>query len=1208
MRDHASQPDPPPEPDRPAGMERRDPTRRGAAETEWMSPDPPPIPERILKKVEPRSPKLPPMPSVPVKVKVDHRWIRICVIAAGAVMLGLVVALLIRPSPFDEAARVRWVSLCEDYGRWYGPLSRSVDEADETVMRELGLGTAIDLLNDAERFDPRTIIDRPEGNLAALGLEPPAAARTREAVEATARASAALARVERVFADWPTSASLESHHVLLIDHGWLRVADLVEQALKHAPPYGRGPVGPSLLVLQNLEAHTAVIARAVDSLDADLAVLASFNDPVFDTLIQAVNDLDASAPAATALWHSRDDPATVQLVGLAEALGPLQAFAQRFRDLVESDAWDTVDQARFRETGRAYMMLADGEATGDPVFRAWLDEIDDYRDAGEDDWRPAWASAQREALAPADQTIEQLRTANHYEAADALADRLAKTRGQIDRLLEAHFTAGNSRELTLQRSGLERDVREIAASAERLGQGLSLKQATASLREPTPLAEGQPWSSPAAEAFWEAERQRLADRLERSADTQRAAAELEAARQSLLGLIDPEAARGLPTLSVQAKPNHHSTTQNLLDAIRESAKTLREDTLREALAEGLEAATTVWPNTRKRYVDQLENFRAVAETAVNLDAALAGAYPLNNEAFSSNAGGLTAEIDAWPRAHWWNDSVLHDPADLVRARAARASRFDANAPWLDTAAAAMRAKAPAEAFAAWRALSIAEWPRDPGALDIVSTLEKQLLSHAEEIGKRDPERGEELRAEIAAARPRHWALAMSRAEKADDVRALASRAEAMGVVADRLPEDLRHDLRLGQAQSAILSLKSKPGPEREAQVLSIARRLADQLVTTGQDAPQTDFNAALQSITAQHATHQQVLSEAGPARRGWTVAADDNGRSVTFTRDGWALTFVRIDPESGPPFFVCTTELPVGLAFDAVAWAKKQDEFAALMPSRGNEDTRKGPKIWVHTNNGLALNPRDWLGDTPHYAPGLTPSPPTAKHPINYVTAEAASYLAALLGCRLPTTDQWAAAVQAYPVPPRVTPNLRDTTWLRHANHTADLIRDGVPRVDWANSDAFRPTSPSPAPGKNNPNNAAADNAAGNFHPINDGTLWFLPASRHADGSAAPEHLVGNVAELTVSRPVDPDGLLDNGLPIATRRDAFRRAHKSDFAVLGGSALSSASINPKAAQPFNVFSGSRGYADVGVRLVFEVPFVSPGRQAEMLILSQPFLR
>ncbi|MEM6853006.1 MAG: hypothetical protein AAF593_01190, partial [Planctomycetota bacterium] len=459
-----------------------DPRQSESTDTEWLAPDPPPIPDRIRKKVEPRRTSLPPIPRMPkVQVKVDHRWVRYGFIGGGAIVLGLIFALLLRPSPFDASARAQWQGLCQDYARWFSPLNQAIEYEDEQVLRDFGLTSVVDILANAEQFDPRVIADRPGSNVAAIGQEPPATARTRDAIRATEQAAAALARIETAFAQWPTAIALESHHVMFVDHGWDRAAEFVELTLKQAPPYGKAPIGASLIAMHRLEAQTTGIASAIERLEDELAVLDAHDDPVFQALARAVRDLDHQAPVARQPQLLGDDPYTVQLVGLAETLGPLEAFANRFRQLVESDRWSTVDQTRFREQGRAYAMLAEGDHAHSDIFRTWLEEVDTYRGIKEDDWRPAWANEQRLALEPAKSSLRTLEAAGHLTA-KPLANRIDQLHARIDALLELPLDAGHASEIEIQRHVLEREVRDLATSAHRLDQEITTQQTARALR------------------------------------------------------------------------------------------------------------------------------------------------------------------------------------------------------------------------------------------------------------------------------------------------------------------------------------------------------------------------------------------------------------------------------------------------------------------------------------------------------------------------------------------------------------------------------------------------------------------------------------------------------------------------------------------------------------------------------------------------------
>lgn len=1231
MRDDSSHPDP---------NEPVDPREGSTTDTSWLAPDPPPIPERIRKKVEPRRAALPTMPTV----KIDHQWLKTVLCISAAFLLIVLVTLYFQRGRFDQEAEQRWAQLCEDYAKWFAPLKKSVDHQDRVVMEELGLGSVIDGLKNAERYDPRFIAERPDANLAALAQEPPKTARSAEAIEATRTASLGLARIESAFRDWPTTIALEDHHRMFTDHGWKHAAYLVQHTLEKAPPYGRAPVGETLYAMQRLEAQTAGIAAAVESLDAELEALRTLDDPVVHALIQAVKNLDHRTPDPDLPMED----AAGQLVALTEAIQPLDAFAKRFRAAVESDRWATIDHASFRQTGRAYAMLAEGGHRQQDIFRAWLDEAGGFQQV-EEDWRPTWAQAQRDRLQPIAEHLQTLADSDH-PSAKPVAKRLGQLHDRIDALLAEPFVASAAAGFDLQRHTLERETDELTVTAERLAHGVTAEQTAAALRDTDqPLTQAR-FGSAAVDRWWQEKRARLADRLEKDGNLDAAARDLSRTREQLLTLIDPDAETGL-ALPTRFRPTQDDApTAALLQALNDATAGHREVTLERALANGLPISAEAWSGLRANYQRLLNQADALAGTARRAERIISEALPLDDPKIVVDGRDMAAQLRGVTGSELWDEPAVAAAGQPLFHQIEALAALGRLTRWEVLSQMAVEAPDAATAFAAWRRMGPAgedpqgdagddvEWPGDVRTLEVELALQARLSRLAQMIDRRHPGRGEELATALAEARPRRWRLAIDAAQSDAQMRAILRQAEAMNVQADTLPTALRFNLLLDRVQHAVATLPTPPSPRRDAELLALTQAFTAQARPMADDPRIGKLLPPLDRLTAQGANDREMLADAGPARRGWTVTPHEGGQAVTFTRGDWSLTFVRIDPpapapgnapgksggNSGDggdarPFYLCTAELPVGLALDAVDGADTQADLIAVMPPLRERDTRKGPRVWAYGDNKnapLVLNPTDWLGASPMYPQGLTPTPPTARHPINYVSAEGAAYLAATLGCRLPTIDQWQAAMRRYPVPAGTLPNLRDTTWARHANHAAQLIAAGVPGVDWANSDVFRAPAPGNAPGTAPNDRAAERDTTGNYHPINDATLWFnpTPAPERAPGNTPASEdeinvvdLVGNIAELVTTRPVDPDVLLEKDRPITARRDAFRRAHKSHFAVLGGSALSPATFAPDTPQPFNVFSGARGYADVGLRLAFTAPTVSPARQAELALLQQPLL-
>jgi len=59
--------------------------------------------------------------------------------------------------------------------------------------------------------------------------------------------------------------------------------------------------------------------------------------------------------------------------------------------------------------------------------------------------------------------------------------------------------------------------------------------------------------------------------------------------------------------------------------------------------------------------------------------------------------------------------------------------------------------------------------------------------------------------------------------------------------------------------------------------------------------------------------------------------------------------------------------------------------------------------------------------------------------------------------------------------------------------------------------------------------------------------------------------------------------------------------------VVGGSALSAPDEPHDQPLSYNLFTGSRGFADVGLRLAFPAPDYSPAQRVRVLLQSPPVL-
>jgi hypothetical protein len=211
------------------------------------------------------------------------------------------------------------------------------------------------------------------------------------------------------------------------------------------------------------------------------------------------------------------------------------------------------------------------------------------------------------------------------------------------------------------------------------------------------------------------------------------------------------------------------------------------------------------------------------------------------------------------------------------------------------------------------------------------------------------------------------------------------------------------------------------------------------------------------------------------------------------------------------------------------------------------------------------------------------------KLPMQYLPAPTALYVAARLGCRLPTSDEWNAA---YALTPRDAAwNLRDQTWERQRRHVAD----SGGRLEWPDAGAFWPRD------YKGPRRTGAD---AEVQRTRDNNLWFREVDDGGgSGGAVFQNLVGNVAELVWDDPRGFEQMRDRSLPAVYK---LLEQQPDKLFVIGGSALSAPELD--ATQPLPVDLGRSdappsawaGYADVGMRLAFSAPSTPVQRLLSML--------
>jgi hypothetical protein len=322
----------------------------------------------------------------------------------------------------------------------------------------------------------------------------------------------------------------------------------------------------------------------------------------------------------------------------------------------------------------------------------------------------------------------------------------------------------------------------------------------------------------------------------------------------------------------------------------------------------------------------------------------------------------------------------------------------------------------------------------------------------------------------------------------------------------------------------------------------------------------------------------------------WKVNAEDDGSVVVYTglpaypaaQEEITLVFRKVNAQSNASgFYLCTGETTVATFNDVLVaagrWPEvKRRNLLGDVDARG-ADRRAGPRAWGWSSrhdggitNTLAWLSKDWLPDAADHYPETLGSDlnrtalrgpagasfetvnPSRRQPMQQVPAEAAAYFAPLVGCRLPTPDEWKTAYAASGKG-IAGANLRDATWKLQYEHMAKT---------WSQP-AYRPDAGMfvPAGEARTAEVWKTDDGA----EYNDGTLWFREAAAPTTLEARDfQNLAGNVAE-------------------------FVRDREGKFYVIGASALSPPTRPIDKALPLDPRDATRGFSDVGFRLAFTAP-------------------
>ncbi len=372
------------------------------------------------------------------------------------------------------------------------------------------------------------------------------------------------------------------------------------------------------------------------------------------------------------------------------------------------------------------------------------------------------------------------------------------------------------------------------------------------------------------------------------------------------------------------------------------------------------------------------------------------------------------------------------------------------------------------------------------------------------------------------------------------------------------------------------------------------------------------------------AATEQPLMGIGPGLLNWVARPFDFSgiQGCVYSNDSCPpIEFIHVEPGPGKglPFYLSTTEVPVGLIQAVLAdttqsSAAATESLKALCPE--SEPSNSGARVWKFaTGTGIELNPASYLQ--------YFRQSPTPDLPMQQITPQAAMYLARDLGCRLPTSAEWQSALAAASNPTTTNDPMKGFAtvgWkLRDADFMTLVGRASV-NQRFPDDGIFLGTDPSQIPTAA----SATTWPPAAVHKLGGWTVADLRSDPQAqrqmarlDESSsdfradlvdAPQmgfrpvgtthhvfhDLIGNVGEIVIDVPTSDMELLSWGRKISEKETTewFSRADRLKQAgVIGGSFLSPPELDPMKRLPFPDGATHPAYADVGFRLAFTDPKV-----------------
>ena len=1154
---------------------------------------------------------------------------RMAMIAVIAVALAL--ALLIGvialwpqspPAPVPQNGPVMnpadaktWDALCSAFYDWFGGFLADLDKGRlerwkrDDHLREHVVPSLEQIQDGTLKLDPRRIANV-VGSIRFMGRNPPESAREPGVIDKTRKALAIVQDVERNLSQdgWTTLKRLNDLAGSYTNRGWLRQSSYIASVAAQVRPAAdlASKVDKVVAVAakaEALEKSWSEVQKQIEHLEKEgrgSSVLGMFRQYVL---------IETRTEAGQGAEGDLDD--------MVKRLREVRACGSPLVDYVRPGWQDKLDMAMVHQEPPVVVSSDPNDLRGGHLFEGWLAAIQSERYqrliAALDPRNEQWKQNQQGIFTAILETVRKLRDEHSDANAPALAGKLKDLRAEYQSLCSLTWDRRNKEEIEQKMLAFGPKPTDLNDKAGEILLGNI--GGVAKYIESLPSAVST--TSQAVNRYWQ-------DRLKEITKT-KALTELRAKEKKLradLGSLESQL-----QIALADKGGDRNWVREL-SGPDSALIAKREDVLRQALGaltwkdneivrgaefeakwKALRGEFDGWREEAAELAAAFTRIKAALDAGASLDEKLTGPDATVGAAYArwrsrpiwkgprvaAVFGSVTGRLDRLAEI-----AKLTDQAQLVReASEAFGGRFEA-------------------ARAAWKRLGALShgWPA--GSKEFRDEIRAHRSLAAAYALIKDADRKKQLQDELLAETRLRWEAYV---EAAKEVSQIDDAVESMRdfyldpASTGRLKPINQFRLVLYRFRRKILVSQISDDKVVKKEIQDFLAAVSRLPGGVGSKPPVAGFVAEMDKITAAQDTGAD-LTKAGPGvalPRVKSEVADDG----SYVRYAWttaggerhSIRFAHIEPPGGKASYLCTTELPVGLFMDVVTEMGKWSDVDRLL-SGGSDDAKRekrfGPQTWRWRNGGKGIEKTDiWyplpLGyeekETVFYFAGAKIGKPGPKHPMQYVSPQAAVYFARMLGCRLASPEEWAHARRTDDGNTRPGgPNLRDQTWKRQKDHIHKLISSGdiggFVEGYYPDSGIFWPKDAK----------TRQERQEAEALPGDDGVLWF--AAVDSDEGGTFHHLVGNVAEFVCGACEDLEKLK---VESAADAEKFFQANAERFYVVGGSALSAPSIKPETPGLVPAKEAALGYSDVGFRLAFTAPAESLSVRLRRLLTSSGYL-